>query len=61
MRIAILHYHFDRGGVTRVVSSTLEAFRNRNDYQFAILSGRPVQGLEAPSKLIPGLNYSSKS
>ena len=61
MKIAILHYHFDRGGVTRVVSSTLEAFRNRTDYEFGLLSGRPVTELDTPSRLIPGLNYSSSA
>ncbi|MEM0965013.1 MAG: hypothetical protein AAGJ81_02515 [Verrucomicrobiota bacterium] len=59
MRIAILHYHFDRGGVTRVVSSTLDAFRTRFDHQFALLSGRPVDGIDAPSDFIPGLDYST--
>ncbi|MGE9290101.1 MAG: glycosyltransferase [Puniceicoccales bacterium] len=61
MNVAILHYHFDRGGVTRVVSSTLDAFRDQPEYRFGILSGRPVTGLDAPTALIPGLNYSTPS
>lgn len=59
MRIAILHYHFDRGGVTRVVESTLAAFANRPEFRFGLLSGRPVTGILAPAVVLPDLNYTS--
>jgi len=59
MNVAILHYHFDRGGVTRVVSSTLDAFRGDSSIRFGLLSGRPVEGMGAPVELIPELDYSS--
>jgi len=58
LRIAILHYHFDPGGVTRVVTSTVEAFRDKPEYRFGILSGRSVGGFDLPCEVIPELDYS---
>jgi len=57
MNVAILHYHFDRGGVTRVVDSTLAAFAGSSDFRFGLVSGRPVTGMSAPSALVPALDY----
>ncbi len=57
MNVAILHYHFDRGGVTRVVASTLGAFAGSADFRFGLISGRPVGGMTAPSILVPALDY----
>ncbi len=57
MRVAIVHYHFDRGGVSRVVETTLGAFRDSPSLEFGLLSGRPVEGLEAPCGILPGLDY----
>jgi len=61
MKIAILHYHFDRGGVSRVVSSTLEGFADRPEFSFALLSGRPFEGFSAPTSTLPGLDYTSSA
>ncbi len=58
MNVAILHYHFDPGGVTRVVDSTLAAFRERPGFRYALLSGRPVEARDAAVCVIPGLDYS---
>ncbi|MFP4493812.1 MAG: hypothetical protein ACLFRP_08005 [Puniceicoccaceae bacterium] len=57
MNVAILHYHFDRGGVTRVVDSTLAAFAGSAGFRFGLVSGRPVTGMPAPSALVPALDY----
>ncbi len=57
MNVAILHYHFDRGGVTRVVESTLAGFADRPAFRFGLLSGRPVGGPDAPARILPDLNY----
>tara|TARA_R100000027_G_scaffold34143_1_gene24971 strand:+ start:8384 stop:9805 length:1422 start_codon:yes stop_codon:yes gene_type:complete len=59
MNVAILHYHFDRGGVTRVVSSTLEAFQSIPEVHFGVLSGRPVDCFSVPCAVLPQLNYSA--
>jgi len=61
MNVAIVHYHFERGGVTRVVSSTIAAFADDPTYQFGLLSGRPVSDLSAPASVIPGLDYTPSS
>lgn len=61
MKVAVLHYHFDRGGVTRVVSSTLQGFDNYPGCSFGLLSGRPVHEIDAPTSVIPGLDYSTGS
>ena len=61
MNIAILHYHFDPGGVTRVVDSTLAEFAGSTDFRFGLVSGRPVAGMPAPSVLVPSLDYSDPS
>lgn len=60
MRIALVHYHFDRGGVTRVAELAAKAMAEHYpDLQIAWLSGRPF-GEFSPkrSKVIPRLNYS---
>ncbi len=58
MRIAIVHYHLRRGGVTNVIRSAYQALRQRG-VEVLIISG------EAPAEdagfekveVIPGLNY----
>jgi len=61
MKIAIVHYHFDRGGVTSVVRSILRGLRDNSDVEFGLLSGRPMEDMEAPGKVIPGLDYNAKT
>lgn len=41
MRVAIIHYHFHRGGVRTVVENACSALSG-GDYQFAVLSGEPL-------------------
>lgn len=62
MRIAIIHYHLKRGGVTRVIESTLRGFD-----QLSVVSKCVVLTGESPDSfsytqdvsIIPGLRYSN--
>ncbi len=57
MRVAILHHHFNRGGVTQVVANHLRALAatadTRSPPQIALLYGGRHDG--APSELLDGL------
>ena len=58
LKIAIVHYHFRRGGVTRVIESAREALKERG-CELLILSGEGPRS-EASSesvRVIPALNY----
>ena len=59
MKIAIVHYHLRRGGVTRVVQTTLDALAG-DDVQVAVLSGEPAaqpESFSCPIGLVEGLGY----
>jgi hypothetical protein len=58
MRVCIVHYHFRRGGVTRVTAQALEALKN-TQVQCCVLSGEPVQTLPDSVKtgVVEGLCY----
>lgn len=58
LKIAIVHYHFRRGGVTRVIESAREALKERG-CELLLLSGEEPRS-EASSesvRVIPALNY----
>ena len=58
LKIAIVHYHLRRGGVTRVIESAREALKER-ECELLILSGeepRPEASSESV-RVIPALNY----
>lgn len=61
MKIAIVHYHLQPGGVTRVIENTIQAWaENGNDIQAVCISGRPYPGNLLPStRIVEGLDYSS--
>ena len=59
MRIAIVHFHLQTGGVTRVIENALEAMADR-DIGIAVLTGEaPVNPLPTGvhCQVIPGLAY----
>jgi glycosyltransferase involved in cell wall biosynthesis len=57
-RIAMVHYHLRRGGVTRVIEAARDVLEARGD-QVVILSGEapPAGAKEAGVSVIPALNY----
>ncbi len=58
MRIAVVHYHLRRGGVTRVIETTLEGLAD--SAEVVVLTGEPP-GEESPlaarCRVVPGLGY----
>lgn len=62
LRVAIVHYHLKRGGVTRVIESTLAAADVYTpDIQFVVLAGEvPADvSFRARAQAVPGLQYSN--
>lgn len=61
MRLAIVHYHLRRGGVTRVIETALEGLRQAEiKHEVVVLSGEaPYEGspLEGVARVVPGLGY----
>jgi glycosyltransferase involved in cell wall biosynthesis len=56
MRLAIVHYHLRRGGVTRVIASALEALGK--DVEAVVLSStEPAEALPCPVAVVPELAY----
>ena len=58
LKVAIVHYHLRRGGVTRVIESARSALKDRG-VELLILSGeepRPEAGSDSV-RVIPALNY----
>lgn len=57
MRIAIVHYHLQSGGVTRIIEHTVAALAE-SDISPVVLTGqKPGQDFPAPFKVIPALQY----
>lgn len=57
--VAVVHYHFRRGGVTRVVENSLAALAG-DAYRFTALSGEPAPRdatLAHAVRTVPGLGY----
>lgn len=62
LRVAVVHYHLKRGGVTRVVESTLHAAeRHAPELKFVVLAGEvpPELSFHAQAMAVPGLQYSN--
>lgn len=56
MRIAVVHYHLAKGGVTRVIEAGLNALRD-SDHEVLVLSSTAAEGAIEPVKQIPELAY----
>lgn len=63
MKIAVVHYHLEPGGVTRVIENTLDAFeQSQRRLHFVVLSGRPYFGRKIKDiSVVEGLDYSNPS
>lgn len=63
-RIAIVHYHMRRGGVTRVIASATRALQAL-DIPVVVMTGEPPETRpgpdDAPLRVIPGLAYDSRA
>lgn len=61
MKIAIVHYHLRRGGVTRVIETALEGLsRTNGNIEVVVLSGEPPSegsSLEDVTRVVPELGY----
>ena len=58
MKVAIVHYHLNPGGVTRVIENAVTSLRD-HDVQTIVLSGEPYQGDQLPcTRTVPELSYS---
>jgi len=61
MRLAIVHYHLRKGGVTKVISSTLEALGKDLEQAVVISSTPPEEPLPCPVEIVPELAYTTDS
>jgi glycosyltransferase involved in cell wall biosynthesis len=60
MKIAIVHYHLQPGGVTRIIEHTATALAGSN-ISLVVLTGQaPGSDFSAPFKVIPELQYEAK-
>lgn len=59
LKIAVVHYHFKPGGVTRVTQATLIGFRSvAPDIQFGFISGPPAYSQKSSDAIcLDGLDY----
>lgn len=58
IRVAILHYHLRRGGVTSVIKSVAQALNGR-EVELLVISGEdsPEENFPLPVEVVPELNY----
>ena len=61
MKVAIVHYHLEPGGVTRVIENTLQAWTEAGiDIKVVVLSGRQYRGSAISSAhVVKGLDYTT--
>ncbi|MFP6888011.1 MAG: hypothetical protein VB997_10625, partial [Opitutales bacterium] len=61
MKVAVVHYHLEPGGVTRVIENTLEALSKLPEPpRGVVLTGRPYSGDRIEKTvLVEGLDYAS--
>jgi hypothetical protein len=61
MKVAIVHYHLEPGGVTRVIENTLDAWASAGQaIETVVLSGRRYGGERIPNtQVIEGLDYAT--
>jgi len=57
MRIAIVHYHLQRGGVTRVIANALAALKPAPGEAVILSSTFPDEPFPCPVGIVPGLAY----
>lgn len=58
LKVAVVHYHLKRGGVTRVIESTADAFRaHRNDIRLGVVTGEPAAHDALSTVELPELSY----
>jgi len=59
MRVAIVHYHLQPGGVTRIIEHTAAALGSRAS--LVVLTGQAPEGdFPVPWRLVPGLAYEAR-
>ncbi len=63
MKVAIVHYHLQPGGVTRVIENTLQAWKSSSlPIEAVVLSGRKYPGsLLQDTEIVEGLDYATGS
>lgn len=62
MKVALVHYHLEPGGVTRVLENTVQSWKNsgKGPDQWVILSGRPYTGkILDHVRVVEGLDYAT--
>jgi glycosyltransferase involved in cell wall biosynthesis len=61
MKVAVVHYHLEPGGVTRVIENTLASFEQKAaSIEFVVLTGRKYLGGKIRNvRIVDGLDYSS--
>lgn len=62
LRVAIVHYHFKRGGVTRVVESTIKGLSQLNaDIEVKVFAGEIPESFAYPEQAVtvPALHYAN--
>ena len=63
MRIAIVHYHLKRGGVTRIIESTLLGFKQHHEkHDYVVISGEDSSSFTYREcvRTVAGLKYSNQ-
>ena len=60
MRLAIVHYHLRKGGVTKVIASALEALGNKAEV-IVLSSTAAEEPLSCPVGVVPELAYTGKA
>ena len=61
MRVAVVHYHLRKGGVTRVIASALEALDGRIGGAVVLSSTQPEERLAQPSAVVPEPAYTGEA
>ncbi|MDH4318754.1 MAG: hypothetical protein OEV64_10220 [Desulfobulbaceae bacterium] len=57
MRIAVIHYHLQSGGVNRIIQNSVP-LDGKGDFSAVVLTGQPPSGSwPCPFRVIPGLQY----
>lgn len=61
MRLAIVHYHLRKGGVTRVIASAVEALGDTVEEIVVLSSTAPEEPIGCPCVVVPELAYSGSA
>jgi glycosyltransferase involved in cell wall biosynthesis len=60
MRVAIVHFHLETGGVTRVIQHTCETLTSSGHRVLVLTGEAPQQRLDAQVAVLPGLGYEER-